>query len=169
VRRLDRRRVRTLVYNHQLCLIDEEVWPFAVKSISDWKNEYHSECLKCSVIERRRRLLLLSEIPDEQPYCCRTGEWRAIEASSWCDVRRVFEDAGEAEACVARSTASVALVSGVDINQREVTDRCVSDDSCDVTVGQTCSNDHTRADGGVSGPHVRRDSPKRWFIGASHQ
>jgi His-Xaa-Ser system radical SAM maturase HxsC len=52
VRRLDRRRVRTLVYNHQLCLIDREVWPFAVRSISDWKNEYHPECLKCSVADQ---------------------------------------------------------------------------------------------------------------------
>jgi His-Xaa-Ser system radical SAM maturase HxsC len=52
VRRLDRRRVRTLVYNHQLCLIDREVWPFAVRSISDWKNEYHPECLQCSVIDQ---------------------------------------------------------------------------------------------------------------------
>jgi hypothetical protein len=51
VRRLDRRRVKTLVYNHQLCLIDREVWPFAVKSISDWKNEYHPECLSCSVVD----------------------------------------------------------------------------------------------------------------------
>lgn len=47
VRRLDRRRVRTMVYNHQLCLLDRELWPFAGKSISDWKNEYHPECLKC--------------------------------------------------------------------------------------------------------------------------
>jgi hypothetical protein len=49
VRRLVRRRVRTMVYNHQLCLIDREVWPFAVRSISDWKNEYHPECKRCSV------------------------------------------------------------------------------------------------------------------------
>jgi His-Xaa-Ser system radical SAM maturase HxsC len=52
VRLLDRRRVRTLVYNHQLCLIDREVWPFAIRSISDWKNEYHPECLECSVVEQ---------------------------------------------------------------------------------------------------------------------
>jgi His-Xaa-Ser system radical SAM maturase HxsC len=51
VRRLDRRRIRTLVYNHQLCLLDRELWPFSVRSISDWKNEYHPECLKCSVID----------------------------------------------------------------------------------------------------------------------
>jgi His-Xaa-Ser system radical SAM maturase HxsC len=51
VRRLDRRRVRTMIYNHQLCLLDRELWPFAVRSISDWKNEYHAECLKCRVID----------------------------------------------------------------------------------------------------------------------
>jgi His-Xaa-Ser system radical SAM maturase HxsC len=47
---LDRKRVKVMVYNHQLCLIDSRVWPFAVKSISDWKNEYHRECLSCSVM-----------------------------------------------------------------------------------------------------------------------
>lgn len=41
-----------MVYNHQLCLIDRELWPWTVKSISDWKNEYHPECLACSVRER---------------------------------------------------------------------------------------------------------------------
>ncbi len=52
VRRLDRRRVKTMIYNHQLCLIDRELWPFAVRSISDWKNEYHPECLRCSVADQ---------------------------------------------------------------------------------------------------------------------
>ena len=47
---LDRKGIRTLVYNHQLCVIDRRLWPFAVRSISDWKNEYHPECLKCSVL-----------------------------------------------------------------------------------------------------------------------
>lgn len=46
---LARRGVRTMVYNHQLCLLDPELWPFAVRSISDWKNEYHPECLDCGV------------------------------------------------------------------------------------------------------------------------
>jgi len=46
---LDRSHVHTMVYNHQLCLIPRSVWPFAVRSISDWKNEYHPECLRCSV------------------------------------------------------------------------------------------------------------------------
>jgi His-Xaa-Ser system radical SAM maturase HxsC len=49
---LDRRRIKTMIYNHQLCLIDRELWPFAVRSISDWKNEYHPECLNCSVREQ---------------------------------------------------------------------------------------------------------------------
>jgi hypothetical protein len=46
---LARKRIRTLVYNHQLCLTDPGIWPFTVKSISDWKNEYHPECLRCSL------------------------------------------------------------------------------------------------------------------------
>jgi His-Xaa-Ser system radical SAM maturase HxsC len=51
VRRLSRRRIRTMVYNHQLCLLDRELWPFAVRSISDWKNEYHPQCRDCSVVD----------------------------------------------------------------------------------------------------------------------
>jgi His-Xaa-Ser system radical SAM maturase HxsC len=46
---LDRTGIHTMIYNHQLCLIPRSMWPFAVQSISDWKNEYHPECLKCSV------------------------------------------------------------------------------------------------------------------------
>ena len=49
---LDRRRIKTMIYNHQLCLIDRAVWPWAVKSISDWKNEYHPECTRCTVGEQ---------------------------------------------------------------------------------------------------------------------
>lgn len=49
---LDRRRIKTMIYNHQLCLIDRELWPWTVRSISDWKNEYHPECLGCSVRDR---------------------------------------------------------------------------------------------------------------------
>ena len=49
---LDRRGLKTMVYNHQLCLIDEEIWPWAIRSISDWKNEYHPECVRCSMRER---------------------------------------------------------------------------------------------------------------------
>jgi His-Xaa-Ser system radical SAM maturase HxsC len=46
---LDRSRVSTMIYNHQLCLIPRSMWPYAVRSISDWKNEYHPECVDCSV------------------------------------------------------------------------------------------------------------------------
>jgi His-Xaa-Ser system radical SAM maturase HxsC len=49
VRVLERGGVKTMIYNHQLCLLDRRLWSRAIRSISDWKNEYHSECLKCSV------------------------------------------------------------------------------------------------------------------------
>lgn len=52
VRLLDRLGVTTMVYNHQLCLIDPRIWRFAVKSISDWKTEYHPECTECSVLHQ---------------------------------------------------------------------------------------------------------------------
>jgi His-Xaa-Ser system radical SAM maturase HxsC len=48
---LDRSRIHTMIYNHQLCLIPRELWPWTVRSISDWKNEYHPECIRCSVKE----------------------------------------------------------------------------------------------------------------------
>jgi His-Xaa-Ser system radical SAM maturase HxsC len=43
--------VKTMIYNHPLCLLDQRVWPFAMKSISDWKNEYADECRSCSVLD----------------------------------------------------------------------------------------------------------------------
>lgn len=46
---LDDLGLRTSVYNHQLCTIDRRIWPLAVRSISDWKNEYLDECALCSV------------------------------------------------------------------------------------------------------------------------
>jgi His-Xaa-Ser system radical SAM maturase HxsC len=45
-------RMNVSVYNHQLCLIDRRIWSFAMKSISDWKNEYMPECAGCEVIGR---------------------------------------------------------------------------------------------------------------------
>lgn len=42
----------TSIYNHQLCTIDRRIWPLAVKSISDWKNEYRPECAGCAVQEQ---------------------------------------------------------------------------------------------------------------------
>lgn len=44
--------LRTSIYNHQLCTIDRRIWPLAVKSISDWKNEYEPECAGCSIQEQ---------------------------------------------------------------------------------------------------------------------
>jgi His-Xaa-Ser system radical SAM maturase HxsC len=39
--------IPTSVYNHPLCLVNEDIEPWYVKSISDWKNEYASECGPC--------------------------------------------------------------------------------------------------------------------------
>jgi hypothetical protein len=36
------------IYNFQLCIMPEELWPFCRKSISDWKNGYLEECSECS-------------------------------------------------------------------------------------------------------------------------
>lgn len=44
--------LRTLVYNHQLCVIERAVWPFAVRSISDWKTKYDEECDHCAARDR---------------------------------------------------------------------------------------------------------------------
>lgn len=52
VSHLSSHRMNASVYNHQLCVIDPRVWPFAKKSISDWKNEYFAECEGCQVRDR---------------------------------------------------------------------------------------------------------------------
>lgn len=36
------------VYNHQLCTVNSDVYPYCRKSISDWKNEYVKECEGCA-------------------------------------------------------------------------------------------------------------------------
>jgi His-Xaa-Ser system radical SAM maturase HxsC len=41
-------RMRVSVYNLQRCVLAPSVWPFAVRSISDWKNDYVPECDECS-------------------------------------------------------------------------------------------------------------------------
>ncbi|MDG1288074.1 MAG: His-Xaa-Ser system radical SAM maturase HxsC [Rickettsiales bacterium] len=51
VRILNRNKIRTSVYNHQLCLLPESLHSFSVKSISDWKNEYIDECQDCTRLE----------------------------------------------------------------------------------------------------------------------
>lgn len=47
VRILRSRRMTVSIYNHQLCLLRPSLWPFAKKSISDWKNIYMPECEPC--------------------------------------------------------------------------------------------------------------------------
>jgi len=41
--------IATRIYNHQLCVLDRRLWPYAVRSISDWKNDYLDICGSCSV------------------------------------------------------------------------------------------------------------------------
>lgn len=49
---LNRAKIRTSIYNSQLCLLDRTIWPFARQSISDWKQEYMPECAGCTVQDR---------------------------------------------------------------------------------------------------------------------
>jgi His-Xaa-Ser system radical SAM maturase HxsC len=49
---LAQRGMTVSIYNHQLCLLRKSLWPYAQKSISDWKNLYLPECKKCSVLEQ---------------------------------------------------------------------------------------------------------------------
>jgi His-Xaa-Ser system radical SAM maturase HxsC len=41
--------IATRIYNHQLCVLDRRLWPYATRSISDWKNDYLDICRTCSV------------------------------------------------------------------------------------------------------------------------
>jgi His-Xaa-Ser system radical SAM maturase HxsC len=45
-------RVNVSIYNLQRCVLDRSIWPYAMQSISDWKNGYLEECDRC--IERPR-------------------------------------------------------------------------------------------------------------------
>jgi His-Xaa-Ser system radical SAM maturase HxsC len=39
------------IYNHPLCVVPRQLWPFCRQSISDWKNEYLPLCTACAVRE----------------------------------------------------------------------------------------------------------------------
>lgn len=52
VETLARFKMNVSVYNHQLCLLDQRLWKFNRKSISDWKNEYMPECEPCKKKEQ---------------------------------------------------------------------------------------------------------------------
>jgi His-Xaa-Ser system radical SAM maturase HxsC len=41
-------RMHVSIYNLQHCLLPESLWPYARRSISDWKNEYMAECEGCA-------------------------------------------------------------------------------------------------------------------------
>ena len=41
--------ITTRIYNHPLCVLDRHLWPYAVRSISDWKNDYPDVCRPCTV------------------------------------------------------------------------------------------------------------------------
>jgi His-Xaa-Ser system radical SAM maturase HxsC len=47
VRTLEAARMRTSIYNHQLCVLPAELHRFARRSISDWKNRYFEDCEGC--------------------------------------------------------------------------------------------------------------------------
>jgi His-Xaa-Ser system radical SAM maturase HxsC len=46
---LAERGLNVSIYNHQLCTIPQDLWPFARQSISDWKNIFVPECEGCQV------------------------------------------------------------------------------------------------------------------------
>lgn len=52
VSHLSLRGMSVSIYNHQLCVLDRELWNFARKSISDWKNVFLEACSACSARER---------------------------------------------------------------------------------------------------------------------
>jgi hypothetical protein len=41
--------LRVSIYNLPLCLLPPALWPFARRSISEWKQKYLNECAGCSV------------------------------------------------------------------------------------------------------------------------
>jgi His-Xaa-Ser system radical SAM maturase HxsC len=46
-----RRGMNVSIYNAQLCVLKDTLWPFARKSISTWKNVYLDECSECDLRE----------------------------------------------------------------------------------------------------------------------
>lgn len=52
--------LRTSIYNLPLCVLDIDLWPAAVQSISDWKNDYPETCDPCTVRESCAGVFLTS-------------------------------------------------------------------------------------------------------------
>lgn len=59
---LSRCGIPTRIYNHQLCTIPADLRPFAVRSISDWKNVYAEECDACGLREECGGFFASSEL-----------------------------------------------------------------------------------------------------------
>jgi His-Xaa-Ser system radical SAM maturase HxsC len=55
-------RLRPLIFNHQLCTLPCELWPFAVKSIADHKNVHFLECDRCRVRSECGGFFVSSEV-----------------------------------------------------------------------------------------------------------
>lgn len=60
---LSARKMNVSIYNTPLCLLPEDLWDFARKSISDWKNQYSQECTGCSKIEECAGFFTTSKHP----------------------------------------------------------------------------------------------------------
>ena len=52
VKLLDSHFMNVSIFNIPLCLIDDEIRKFSIRSISDWKQTYIAECEMCSVKEK---------------------------------------------------------------------------------------------------------------------
>lgn len=52
VQYLHRRDMSVSIYNIPLCHLPEELWPFSVRSISDWKQKYLDVCYGCTVKDK---------------------------------------------------------------------------------------------------------------------
>src|SRR4051812_48268129 len=48
VETLTNHRMNVSIYNHQLCVLPEQLWRFARQSISDWKNIYLPQFQDCA-------------------------------------------------------------------------------------------------------------------------
>ncbi|MDG1074029.1 MAG: His-Xaa-Ser system radical SAM maturase HxsC [Methylophilaceae bacterium] len=46
---LERQNVKPIIMNAPLCALSEKLWPYAQKSISDWKRVFDAECDKCDL------------------------------------------------------------------------------------------------------------------------
>ena len=79
---LDQHHLNVSIYNHQLCVLDRALWPFARKSISDWKNEYLNECRELRRARPVRRLLFLCPSQAKRSYST------AVAARVWLLGRR---------------------------------------------------------------------------------